>query len=108
MFPPSQYESLIDPLVVMFSVPFSAADVLITLFLTDTTLNLQSGVGCILPVGIVVNNAILRVDQTGTMSARRHEHPRRPSGRRSKTPASRTDDHADHDSGPAVAGPGRR
>ena len=61
----SQYESFIDPLVVMFSVPFAATGVLVTLFLTDTTLNLQSGIGCIMLGGIVVNNAILLVDQAG-------------------------------------------
>jgi HAE1 family hydrophobic/amphiphilic exporter-1 len=58
-----QYESLRDPLIVMFSVPVSAIGVLVTLFLTDTTLNLQSGIGCIMLGGIVVNNAILLVDQ---------------------------------------------
>jgi HAE1 family hydrophobic/amphiphilic exporter-1 len=61
----SQYESFLDPLVVMFSVPFAATGVLVTLFLTDTTLNLQSGIGCIMLGGIVVNNAILLVDQAG-------------------------------------------
>ena len=60
----AQYESYIDPLIVMFSTPFAATGVIITLFLTDTTMNLQSGIGCILLGGIVVNNAILLVDQT--------------------------------------------
>jgi HAE1 family hydrophobic/amphiphilic exporter-1 len=59
----SQYESYVDPLIVMFSTPFAATGVLVTLFLTDTTLNLQSGIGCIMLGGIVVNNAILLVDQ---------------------------------------------
>jgi len=63
----SQYESFIDPLVVMFAVPFAAVGVILTLFLTDTTLNLQSGVGCIMLVGIAVNNAILLVDQTSRL-----------------------------------------
>ena len=58
-----QYESLINPLVVMFSVPLAAVGVLITLFLTRTTLNVQSYIGCIMLGGIVVNNAILLVDQ---------------------------------------------
>ncbi len=58
-----QYESLRDPLVVMMSVPLAAIGVLVTLFLTDTTLNVQSYVGCIMLGGIVVNNAILLVDQ---------------------------------------------
>jgi HAE1 family hydrophobic/amphiphilic exporter-1 len=63
----SQYESLGDPLVVMLSVPVAAVGVLVTLFLTDTTLNLQSAIGCIMLAGIVVNNAILLVDQTGQL-----------------------------------------
>ncbi len=63
----SQYESLRDPLVVMLSVPVAAVGVLLTLFLTETTLNLQSAIGCIMLGGIVVNNAILLVDQTGRL-----------------------------------------
>ncbi len=63
----SQYESLVDPLVVMLSVPLAAVGVVLTLFLTDTTLNLQSAIGCIMLGGIVVNNAILLVDQAGQL-----------------------------------------
>jgi len=63
----SQYESLLDPLVVMLSVPLAAVGVILTLFLTDTTLNLQSAIGCIMLGGIVVNNAILLVDQAGRL-----------------------------------------
>jgi HAE1 family hydrophobic/amphiphilic exporter-1 len=66
-----QYESLRDPLVVMFSVPVAAVGVLLTLFLTGTTLNVQSFIGCIMLGGIVVNNAILLVDQAGRLSAER-------------------------------------
>ena len=62
-----QYESLRDPLVVMVSVPVAAVGVLIILFLTKTTLNLHSSIGCIMLGGIVVNNAILLVDQTGQL-----------------------------------------
>lgn len=63
----SQYESLRDPIVVMGSVPLAAVGVLLTLFLTETTLNLQSFIGCIMLGGIVVNNAILLVDQAGQL-----------------------------------------
>jgi HAE1 family hydrophobic/amphiphilic exporter-1 len=63
----SQYESLGDPLVVMLSVPLAAVGVLVTLYLTDTTLNIQSAIGCIMLGGIVVNNAILLVDQAGQL-----------------------------------------
>ncbi|MDX9820076.1 MAG: efflux RND transporter permease subunit, partial [Desulfococcus multivorans] len=62
-----QYESLRDPVIVMVSVPLAAVGVLVTLFLTDTTLNLQSYIGCIMLGGIVVNNAILLVDQAGRL-----------------------------------------
>jgi HAE1 family hydrophobic/amphiphilic exporter-1 len=62
-----QYESLRNPLVVMFSVPLAAVGVLVTLFITTTTLNVQSYIGCIMLGGIVVNNAILLVDQTGRL-----------------------------------------
>ena len=62
-----QYESFINPLVVMFSVPFAAIGVLVVLFFTSTTLNVQSYIGCIMLGGIVVNNAILLVDQTGRL-----------------------------------------
>jgi HAE1 family hydrophobic/amphiphilic exporter-1 len=64
-----QYESLINPLVVMFSVPMAVIGVLITLFLTHTTLNVQSYIGCIMLGGIVVNNAILLVDQSSRLTA---------------------------------------
>jgi HAE1 family hydrophobic/amphiphilic exporter-1 len=61
------YESLVDPLVVMFSVPFAATGAIVTLFLTDTTFNVQSFIGCIMLGGIVVNNAILIVDQAAKL-----------------------------------------
>jgi HAE1 family hydrophobic/amphiphilic exporter-1 len=62
-----QYESLRAPLVVMMSVPLAAIGVFLTLFLTNTTLNIQSYIGCIMLGGIVVNNAILLVDQAGQL-----------------------------------------
>jgi HAE1 family hydrophobic/amphiphilic exporter-1 len=63
-----QYESLRNPLVVMFSVPVAAVGVLVILFLTGTTLNVQSYIGCIMLGGIVVNNAILLVDQASRLT----------------------------------------
>jgi hydrophobic/amphiphilic exporter-1 (mainly G- bacteria), HAE1 family len=65
-----QFESLRDPLVVMFAVPFAAIGVILMLFLTGTTLNLQSFIGCIMLSGIVVNNAILLVDHTNLLRRR--------------------------------------
>jgi HAE1 family hydrophobic/amphiphilic exporter-1 len=65
-----QYESLRDPFVVMFSVPMAAIGVLLMLFLTGTTLNIQSFIGCIMLGGIVVNNAILLVDTINLLRRR--------------------------------------
>ena len=65
-----QYESLRDPFVVMFSVPLAAIGVIVMLFLTRTTFNTQSFIGCIMLEGIVVNNAILLVDQTNQLRRR--------------------------------------
>jgi HAE1 family hydrophobic/amphiphilic exporter-1 len=65
-----QYESLKNPLVVILSVPFATIGVLVVLFATRTTLNLQSYIGCIMLGGIVVNNAILLVDQAAQLGRR--------------------------------------
>lgn len=62
-----QYESLKNPLIVMASVPMASIGVLVTLFITGTTFNLQSYIGCIMLTGIVVNNAILLVDQSARL-----------------------------------------
>lgn len=59
----SLYESLRDPFVVMFTVPLSIVGVNLALYITGTTFNLQSMIGMIMLVGIVVNNSILIVDQ---------------------------------------------
>ena len=61
------YESLRDPFVVMFSVPLAVIGVVLMLFLSNTTLNMQSYIGCIMLGGIVVNNAILLVDYTNLL-----------------------------------------
>ncbi|MFA7232411.1 MAG: efflux RND transporter permease subunit, partial [Victivallaceae bacterium] len=65
-----QFESLRDPLVVMFSVPLAGIGVILALFLTDTTFNIQSFIGCIMLAGIVVNNAILLVDTANLLRHR--------------------------------------
>jgi HAE1 family hydrophobic/amphiphilic exporter-1 len=64
------YESLRDPFVVMFSVPLGIIGVVLILFLTRTTFNMQSYIGCIMLGGIVVNNAILLVDTTNMLRRR--------------------------------------
>jgi HAE1 family hydrophobic/amphiphilic exporter-1 len=66
----SLYESLRYPLVVMFSVPLAGIGVIVMLFLTNTTFNVQSFIGCIMLGGIAVNNAILLVDHINLLRRR--------------------------------------
>ncbi len=69
----SQYESLKNPLIVMLSVPVAAVGVLVTLWMTGTTLNVQSFIGSIMLGGVVVNNAILLVDQAARLNREGHQ-----------------------------------
>jgi len=67
----AQFERFIDPLIVMCSVPVAIIGVVPTMLLTGTTLNLQSFMGLVMLVGIVVNNAIVLVDYINLL---RREH----------------------------------
>lgn len=67
----AQFESLLQPLYIMFSIPFAAIGVIVMLAATGTTFNIQSFMGCIMLAGIVVNNAIVLVDYINLM---RNEH----------------------------------
>ncbi|MBI5496189.1 MAG: efflux RND transporter permease subunit [Deltaproteobacteria bacterium] len=58
----SQFRSLVDPLVIMFSVPLGVSGVALSLYLTGTTLSVNSFMGIIMMVGIVVSNGVLLVD----------------------------------------------
>ncbi|SYZ72268.1 Acriflavin resistance protein acrB [Candidatus Zixiibacteriota bacterium] len=58
----SQFQSLIDPFIIMFTVPLGLVGVLWTLFLTGTTLSVTSFQGIIIMIGIVVSNGVLLVD----------------------------------------------
>ncbi len=60
----SQFQSLIDPFIIMFTVPLGIVGVLWILFLTNTTLSVTSFQGVIIMIGIVVSNGVLLVDYT--------------------------------------------
>ena len=60
----SEFESLRDPLIILFSIPLAAIGVCLSLFLTETTFNMQAFIGVILLAGIAVNNAIVLIDYT--------------------------------------------
>lgn len=66
----SQFESLLLPFILMFSVPFAVTGVLVALFITGMTINIVSMIGIILLIGIVVNNAIVLVDYINILRAR--------------------------------------
>jgi multidrug efflux pump subunit AcrB len=57
-----QYESVINPLVIILTIPLSLIGVGGALWITNTTLSAPVLLGVILLAGIVVNNAILLVD----------------------------------------------
>lgn len=63
----SQFQSLIDPFLIMFTVPLGMVGVVWALFLTNTTLSVTSFEGVIVMIGIVVSNGILLVDYTNKL-----------------------------------------
>ncbi len=58
----AQFRSFLDPFIIMFAVPMGLIGVVWVLFATGTTLNIESFMGIIVMVGIVVSNSILLVD----------------------------------------------
>ena len=60
----SQFESLMGPFVIMFSVPFALVGVLLGLRITGTALGMMALVGVIILLGIVVKNGIVLIDYT--------------------------------------------
>jgi hydrophobe/amphiphile efflux-1 (HAE1) family protein len=66
----SQFKSLLDPFIIMFSVPLGMIGVIWALFLTRTTLNVTSFMGIIMMVGIVVSNGVLLVEYMNELRRR--------------------------------------
>lgn len=58
----AQFESFIDPLIIMFTVPLAIAGALLTLWMLGHTLNIFSQIGIIVLIGIVTKNGILIVE----------------------------------------------
>jgi multidrug efflux pump subunit AcrB len=58
----AQFSSFVDPFLIVLAVPTGLIGVMLTLALTDTTLNVQSLMGIVMLVGMVVSNSILIVD----------------------------------------------
>jgi HAE1 family hydrophobic/amphiphilic exporter-1 len=66
----AQFESFIDPLAIMFSLPLSIVGMAGMLFFTRGTINIMSLIGLIMLMGLVTKNAILLVDFTKTLRSR--------------------------------------
>jgi len=60
----AQFRSFVDPFLILLAVPTGLTGVLLTLWLTGTTLNVMSLMGVVMLVGIVVSNSILIVEFT--------------------------------------------
>lgn len=58
----AQFESFVDPFIIMFTVPLSVIGVFAFLFITGTSLSVMALVGLVMLVGIAVNNGIVMVD----------------------------------------------
>ncbi|MCC8071923.1 MAG: efflux RND transporter permease subunit [Bacteroidales bacterium] len=65
----AQFESFLQPLIVLLEIPLDTAFALVTLWLCGHTLNLMSAIGIIVTCGIVVNDSILKIDAINELRA---------------------------------------
>ena len=66
----SLFESLLDPFIILFTIPLSLIGVIWTYYLTGEALNILTAVGFIVLMGIITNNGIVLVDYTNLMRKR--------------------------------------
>ncbi|MCB9941351.1 MAG: efflux RND transporter permease subunit [Planctomycetaceae bacterium] len=69
----AQFKSFVDPLIIMLAVPLGLSGVLAMLYLTNTTLNIQSLMGTLMMIGVVVNNSILLVEFANQLRERGYD-----------------------------------
>jgi len=67
----AQFESLLDPFIIMFSIPFTFTGVIWGFLLTGTTLSVITFLGIVMLMGIVVNNAIVLISYIEILRARK-------------------------------------
>ena len=68
----SQFESLTEPFIIMFSIPFAFTGVFLSLYIFNSTINVISLIGAVMLIGIVVKNGIILVDYTNLLVNRRY------------------------------------
>ena len=89
----SQFESLVHPFVIMFTVPLALIGVVVALYLAQVALSVVVFIGLIMLAGIVVNNAIVLIDYINTLrrTGMQKDRGHHPSWHRAAAP-----DHHDH------------
>ena len=65
----SQFESLLHPFVILFTIPLALVGAVLALYLTGTSINVVAFIGVIMLAGIVVNNAIVLIDLINQLRA---------------------------------------
>ena len=68
----AQFESMKDPFIILFAIPFTLLGVILAFFVTGITLSVTTFIGLIMLVGIVVNNGIVLVDYTNMLRKRNY------------------------------------
>ena len=58
----AQFESLLQPLIVMLEIPMNLAGVFLALFIAGAGINIMSMIGIVVMAGIVINDSILKID----------------------------------------------
>ncbi|AKP49967.1 efflux RND transporter permease subunit [Cyclobacterium amurskyense] len=65
----AQFESFLQPLIVVFTLPLGVGGAFLVLWLTGTSLNVMSAIGLVVMLGIMVNDAILKIDTINRLRA---------------------------------------
>ncbi|MDR1224177.1 MAG: efflux RND transporter permease subunit [Tannerella sp.] len=63
----AQFESFLQPLIVLMEIPIDVAVALVTLWITGHTLNLMSAIGIVVTCGIIINDSILKIDMVNEL-----------------------------------------
>lgn len=66
----AQFESLVNPFIIMFTIPLAFTGAILLLFTTGESLSMMALIGCLVLVGIAVNNGIVLVDYINTLRER--------------------------------------
>ena len=68
----AQFRSFVDPFIIILGVPLGISGVIVMLWVTGTTLNIQSLMGTLMMIGVAVNNSILIVEFANHLCAEGH------------------------------------